>query len=161
VFGQGGYSLVAGRREEKTLHDVSVEEKCLEYELNYTLTYKDKYYKYCNFQFDPETCEIEYDEEECEVTRCVEVVEGAKTVVPCAAPAAPFAFLPPGLESSTAVRALSGGGACGCGGGEEQCEDNLKISFKVESKELLKVTRNPIKFWLSEPPTLRPKPSWP
>jgi len=161
LFRQGGYELVAGRREEKTLHDATPEYKCLNYELKYTLKYTDTYYKYCNFEFDPESCTLTYDEEECSVTRCVEVEEGEKDIGPCAPPAAPFALPPPGLESRAAVRALNASGACGGDCTDEECADNLTITFKIEGKPLVEIKRKPIKFWLSEPPTLRPKPSWP
>jgi hypothetical protein len=161
LFRQGGYELVAGRRDEKTLHDVKAEEKCLDYSLNYTLKYRDTYYKYCNFQFDAEKCEITYDETPCEVTRCVEVVVGEQGIGPCAPPPAPFALPPPGPQSRGEVQALSGGGECGGCDGDQPCEDNLQITFRVEGGELLKIKRDPIQLWLSEPPTLRPKPSWP
>jgi hypothetical protein len=168
LLGQGGYELVAGGSEDKTLFDTKYVSKCVEITKKYILKYTDTYYKYSDFEFDPESCELTYTEDVCTVERCVTVEECESKKEPCAAPVVIW-NAPPGAADTaeaTAVRALSGeeGGEEGgddCPADEDCACGNLVLSFTIEGDDVGEVKRDPVPFTLFKTPTLKPKPRYP
>jgi hypothetical protein len=156
LFRQGGYELVAGPRLDRTFFDTVAKPKCIEISRKYRLTYESKYYRYENFEFDPETCQLTYDEEECNSKQCVEVELCEESQEECDInAAAPFS------EGEPRVRALlsedpeadcNTDGLCGC---------DLELNFRLTGDDVWEIKRNPTPLTVFGQPTLRPKPSWP
>jgi len=148
VFGQGGYELVAGKGRQINVPITVLESKTVEaskYRAYVTVpltTYK--------AAFDPESCEVTLEEKTCEVKFAVsfEVCEGE---------AEPLAATTP-LESG--LRTLSEEPEGDCPPDEEPgC--TLSIPNITEGRDLFKYALVPRFITVPDPPTLKPKATYP